>query len=274
LNFTIALIAGLVLLLPGITALVSWNLQGAAHGAKRPELQLTSVTALFLALSVAVILHILGYAVVSLIWASAAEIGFRSPALILGDLITNPYDMALGLALGDAKPSAGTIEAFLIIILVESLLAWRILASEGLDVMGEATDIRAQGWVFQHVVRPSKHGYRPIAYILTLPAQGEYGLGYEGIIADIRQGDNGELKSISLAEPESFVYRIVPARTERPRLKPRLAIMDREWVGGIVALDASVIRNIVVHNIPRVLIEQVEAEPAPATAEGGGQSDG
>jgi len=57
LNFTIALLAGLVLLLPGITALVSWNLQGATHGAKRPELQLSSVTALFVALGIAIVMR-------------------------------------------------------------------------------------------------------------------------------------------------------------------------------------------------------------------------
>lgn len=258
-NFTIALLAGLVLLLPGITALVSWNLQGATHGAKRPELQLSSVTALFVALGIAIVMHVLGYALVSLFWAAAIELGTHVTPV--GEIMQNPYEMALALSVGTSKPASGTIETFLIIILFECLLAWRLIGSNGLDIAMESSDVRSQGWVFQHIVRPLRHGYTPIAYVLTTASHGEYGIGYEGIVADIRQGENGELKSIGLAEPQRFIYQIVTDDPDKPRRKPRLATHDREWVGGLVALDGSVIRNIVIHNVSNEIVDEVEETP-------------
>lgn len=256
-NLTFALLAGLVLLLPGMTALVGWNLQGATQGAKRPELQLTSVSALFVALAIAIMMHVFGYALVSLFWAAAIELGsyFNTPH---GTIIDNPYEMALAVSSGTGKPNSGSVEAFLIITLLECLLAWRLIASRGLDIALDSLDIRSQGWVFQHVVRPLRHGYTPIAYVLTTSSSSEYGIGYEGIVADIRQGENGELKAISLAEPQRFIYQIIPADEKHPRLKPHLQTHDREWVGGMVALDGAMIRNIVIHTVWQELVEELE----------------
>jgi hypothetical protein len=258
-NFTLALLAGLVLLLPGLTAVVSWNIQGAAQGAKRPELQLTSVTALFVALGVAIFMHILGYGLVSLVWAALLELGGHIRPV--GPLIQNPYEMALAISLGGKTATSGSIEAFLVLTLFECLLAWRLIASPGLDLVLDGFDVRSQGWVYQHVVRPLRHGYTPIAYVLTATPSGEYGIGYEGIVADIRQGENGELKSISLAEPQRFAYQLVPASERHPRRKPQLVTHEREWVGGVVALDGSVIRNVVIHTVSQDLIKQVEKLP-------------
>lgn len=248
-----------MLLLLGITALVGWNFQNVHHGAKRPELQLTSVTALFAALGIALVLHLLGYALVSLGWAAAAQLGNRLEHS-LGPLIQNPYDMAVALALGPSKPSSSSIFAFALAVLFECVLAWRLVNSQDLDIVFDEFDVRSQGWVFQHVVRPLRHGYKPLAYILTNTPHGEYGIGYQGVVADIRQGDNGELKSISLAEPERFVYQVVHAKAEKPRLIPHIETHDRDWVGGVVVLESSVIRNIVIQNIPDVVIDEVEQE--------------
>lgn len=266
-NFTISILAGLILLLPGITALVGWNYLGTAHGARRPELQLTSVTALLITLGVAALLHVLGFALVRLAWSAAIEIGSHIPPTFhLFEILPNPYDMMIALALDNAKPTPETIFYFLIITFIECLLAWRLFASIGLDLITDDVDVRSQGWVFQHIVRPARHGYKPIAYVLTGPAQGEYGIGYEGVIADIRQGDNGEIISISLAEPQRFVYHLMPARSDQPRFKPKLAMQDREWIGGIVVLNSSVVRNIVVHNVPAELIQEVaETDGADAS---------
>ncbi|MBB3473483.1 hypothetical protein [Sphingomonas sp. BK345] len=258
-NFTLALLAGLVLLLPGITALVSWNFQNVYHGAKRPELQLTSVTALFAALGIALAMHLLGYGLVSLGWAAAAQLGEASGHSV-GPLIANPYDMAVALALGSAKASAASLFAFALTVLFECLMAWQLVTSQGLDIVFDEFDVRSQGWVFQHVVRPLRHGYKPIAYILTSTPHGEYGIGYQGVVADIRQGDNGELKSISLADPERFVYQVVHRKPDQPRLVPHIETHDRDWIGGVVVLDNAVIRNIVIQNIPDVVIEEVEQE--------------
>lgn len=50
------------------------------------------------------------------------------------------------------------------------------------------------------------------------------------------------------------------ARPDQPRFRPRLAMLDREWIGGIVVLDGAVLRNIVVHNVPADLIAGVAAQ--------------
>jgi hypothetical protein len=263
LNFTLALVAALVVLLPGLTALASWNVMGSGQSAKRPELQLTSVNALFLVLIVAALLHFLGYALTALAWAAAVELdGVLPNSVPRWPLLPNPYNTAVLTATGAARPNAESISVFLAIILLECLLAWRLIASEGLDLALEGFDVRSQGWVFQNIVRPARHGYKPIAFILTAPPQGEYGIGYEGVVADIRQGDNGELKSVSLADPQRFIYQIVPSDPGRPRLKPHLELYEREWVGGMVTLDAGSVRNIVIHNIPADLVEDVEAVEA------------
>ncbi|MCO5792783.1 MAG: hypothetical protein HEQ21_08180 [Blastomonas sp.] len=247
------------MLLPGITALVGWNIQGASQGAKRPELQLSSINALFVALLISIIMHVIGYGLVSLFWSAAVELGhYVDP---LGPLIQSPYEMAIAISFEKIAPSSGAIEAFLIVVLLECLLAWRLISSRGLDLTLDGFDSRSQGWVFQHVVRPIRHGYTPIAYVLTTSTHGEYGIGYEGIVADIRQGDNGELKAVSLAEPQRFVFRIVPVNEGRPRRKPHFQTYEREWIGGVVALDGSVIRNIVIHTVWQELLQEIENIP-------------
>jgi hypothetical protein len=262
LNFTLALLAGLVLLLPGLTAVASWNFRGSTTTAKRPELQLTSVTALFLALAVALLMHLLGFALIALAWTAASELGTELPAAFPRfPLAPNPYEMAIDVATGRARPSATSLFVFGLVIAAECLLAWRLTASQGLDLALEDADVRSQGWVFEHIVRPSRHGYKPIAFVLTNPPQGEYGIGYEGIVAEVRQGDHGELKFLTLAEPQSFVYQVTTPHPDQPRRKPRLEIHDRKWVGGIVALEAAAIRNVVIHNVPAELVDAVEALP-------------
>ena len=266
-NLTIALLAGLVVLLPGLTALASWNFLGSGQSAKRPELRLTSVNGLFVVLIVAAVLHFLGFALTDLAWTAAAELGNTLPASWpRWSLLPNPYDTAVSTATGAGRPTAGAIAAFLLIVLVECLFAARLMASEGLDLALEGVDLRSQGWIFQNIVRPARHRYKPIAFVLTAPPQGEYGIGYEGVIADVRQGDNGELKSVSLAEPQRFIYHVVPKSDAQPRLRPHLEIYDREWVGGIVTLDAASVRNIVIHNISDDVVSEVEAADPSATA--------
>lgn len=90
--------------------------------------------------------------------------------------------------------------------------------------------------------------------------------GYWGVVAELRQGGSGELRSISLADPHRFIYRIAPHRPSEPRFEPELATYKREWIGGVVALDSAMIRNIVVHNIPGDVAEEVTSEPEPEPA--------
>ena len=76
-----------------------------------------------------------------------------------------------------------------------------------------------------------------------------------------RQDENGALKSIGLADPQRFVYQIVQRKPDQPDLIPHIETFDRDWVGGIVVLDASVVRNIVIKNIPHRVIEEIQNVP-------------
>src|SRR3712207_4261522 len=117
-NFTLALLAGLVLILPGITALAAWNFQGAAQGARRPELQLTSISALFIALAIALLMHLLGFALTSLAWSAARELGAAAPsAWPKLPLIANPYETAISLGLGRTGIDDISLLGFVLIVL-------------------------------------------------------------------------------------------------------------------------------------------------------------
>ena len=262
-SITLAFLAGVVLLLPGITGLTLWNLLGTRQGARRPDVQLTSVTALFVAVVMSIVLHVGGYSLIEIMLRAAAELKMQFPGQV-GKLTLpdNPYATAIGLALGRSSVSPLALDGFLLAVGIESVAAAAVIASEGLPLALDGVDLRSQGWVFQHIVRPVQHGFRPIAYVLTLPVQGEYGIGYEGVVADIRQGGEGEVKLIGLAEPQRFIYRVVPVDPAAPSSPPSFVTSDREWLGGVVALEAAVIRNIVVHNVPLSALADVEAESA------------
>ena len=51
-TLTLAVLASMLILLPGLTFLGFWNLKGARSGAARPELPLGSATTLLLAVGV------------------------------------------------------------------------------------------------------------------------------------------------------------------------------------------------------------------------------
>lgn len=51
-TLTLAVLASMLILLPGLTFLGFWNLKGARSGATRPELPLGSATTLLLAVGI------------------------------------------------------------------------------------------------------------------------------------------------------------------------------------------------------------------------------
>lgn len=260
-NITLALLAGVVLLLPGITGLTFWNLLGSRQGAKRPDVQLTSITALFVTVFIALVMHFAGYAFVESVLRAAADLQSAAPPWWPRVAVpANPYEVAIGLALGRTTVSPLALEYFLLVMFLESILAGMIVASEGLGLALEGADLRSQGWVFQHIVRPTYHGFRPIAYVMTVPVQGEYGIGYEGVVADVRQGDDGEVKLISLADPQRFIYRLAPGDAAVQGSAGAIVSGGREWIGGVIAIDGSVIRNVVVHNVDPATLEDVAAQ--------------
>lgn len=262
-NLSLAIIAGFAVLLPGLAALAFWNIRTSGTPVRRPELPLTSTTALFMVLMVSLAMHALGLSITSLLWSAATELGDHVPRAFRRPLWPEPYAAALGL-LGHPAGPALTIPGLsemLAVIALETALAIAFVSSPGLDLLLDGIDVSGQGWTYRAVVRPVQHGYTPFAYVLTNPTQGTLGLGYQGVIADLRQGPDGELKFIALAEPESFSYELHgPAAVDHTG---GLHNGERRQLGGVLVIEGPAIRNILVHAVDASILDDVDDTPEP-----------
>jgi hypothetical protein len=253
-NLTLSLLTGLLLLVPGLTAVVVWNGRGARAGARRPDLPLTAVSALFAAIAISAVMHLLGYLLGEIAVRATAELGLRSD-------FTAPYPAIVRLLIAD-HPIAdmSAMAEFAVAVAIESLAAWRLVTSEGLDLALHDVDARGQGWVFEHIVRPHMSGYVPIAYVLTDATHDGMGIGYQGSVAEVRQGEDGKVALLALGSPQRFLYVLRPGSEPSrwfggARSEATIEIKARQWLGGVVALDGATIRNIVVHNLSHAELE-------------------
>jgi len=281
-NLTLGVLAGVVLLLPGLIALSAWNLRASRSGASRPELPLTAVSVLVIAIGGALISHLVAYFV--------AEAGLRLAVLVgdglqaalpaLGEFLpghhlpavpANPFFTILTAAEGK-QVSVGDLTLVGIVVVLEMLVVTSIIAHDGFDLLLDGFDLANQGWVYQHVIRPSKNGYRPIAHVLTTTQLGGYGVGYRGLVADIRQSEKGETLAISLLDPERFLYGVTtPALGETA--EPVFSRHAVDHVGGVVSIEAKSIFNIVVQNVLADLVDDIEEEPGPDASSEEGVAD-
>lgn len=108
------------------------------------------------------------------------------------------------------------------------------------------------------------------------------GLGYAGGIADIRLSDDGEIKALTLSEPNRFIYMI----GGKPKEKGHFSLMgslgsmlrgddagtsvgaglvmeEAKPVGGAIYLPAAHIRNMLVLNYSEQALTVVTQDPAP-----------
>lgn len=261
---TLAVIAGLALLLPGLTAIALSSLRGRRNAASRPELQLTAVSVIVVAVGGSLLVHLITYGFVyGGLW-SAQILGHALPspghlnqviAAIFYDhghlrpALPNPFDLIVKIA-GGGSISPAALAEIVIVLVFETGLAVSFVADEGVDLFLDGVDVNNQGWVFEHITRPGQNGYRPIAYVLTTIQKDGLGIGYKGVVGDIRQSDKGETLAISLNEPERFLYELRPSTPldSGQRGPPTFDRYPDEYIGGVVALDAKVILNIVVSN--------------------------
>lgn len=272
-NLTISVLEGLLLLLPGLTALGAWNFLGSRAAARRPELPLTAVNTLAVAMLVALIVHVIGIVLAEIVVHAAADwnaLGF-SPAL---PALTDPYAGAVRL-LSDrpTQPEPGGFFGLLVVILFECLVVDRIVASRGVRLTLGAYDLRGVGWAHTHYMEPLARGYIPIAFVMTKAVDKGCGIGYAGPIADLRFGAQGDVTSISLGKPRRFTYQVragepsnglvAGSKLLRGAARPTdLEFQDRHWVGGVVHLSAGDIHNLVVHNLSPAKMQAFSARVA------------
>lgn len=266
-NLTFSLLAGLLLLLPGLTALASWNVLGNREAARRPDLPLTAVSALFVTLSTAVLVHTAGFGIIYIVakaaeqWNQTFADSWALPAL------RNPYPAALSLADGKLVNSdpAGLFE-LLVLILVECVFVFRFVASPAVGLAFHNLDLRGVGWAFKHYLQPLRHGYTPFAFVMTTLSEDGRGLGYCGPIDELKLGDFGEVKTISIGRAQRFIYELQPGKKShlfQPKTDPLLLIHSPHWVGDMVQIDGAKIENIAIHNFAAEALEAYGAGNSP-----------
>lgn len=262
-NFTLALLGGLVLIAPGLVGLAAWQLRASEDGARRTEIPLTSATGLVMVLITAFTMHIFGWALIEAGLQAGRELGAFLGRPDLPPAPDNPYTSMARLAEGHKNVSLPSIIAFCVAVAGESGLVAAIATSQGAAVILADVDLANQGWVFRHVVRPTRSGMKPIAFVLTTPDGDGGGLAYRGVIIEARQGANGELAGITLANPDAFGYRVGP-QIGAPQNPLRLSTTARRTLTGALNLEADMIRNVLVQFVPDDVIDDVFNDLPPA----------
>lgn len=291
-TLTLAVLASMLILLPGLTFLGFWNLKGARSGAARPELPLGSATTLLLAVGISLMAHFLGWSCVELarnlltaipdilpakgeMWVPV-ETALR-PAGTFEPIFANPIAAMVQYADG-GHLQMHELAMFSALVVLESFLVAKFVSHDGFDLIFDGADLNGQGWVYHHYLRPTQHGYRPVCHVLATFQQNNLGIGYIGAIADIRHSEKGELLSLALLNPDRFLFQLKPAvagkRWQEDGEAPKFDSYGRETIGGIVALDGKSVANLLVRTLDKALLDDIETEtendpddtPAPEDA--------
>lgn len=251
-NFTLAILGGLTLVLPGLLALLAVHQQSGRDGARRIDIPLTSTLGLAVVMGVSLIAHFVGWAFFELGIAVAREMQAHWTWMDHAwGVALNPYDTAVQLAEG-GKPGLGEILAFVMTVAAEAVFAMALVMSRGFALVAAGVDFGNSGWLFPAVVVPIRNGLQPVAYVLTTPQGDGSGFAYRGVIVEARQGADGELKGLTLNSVEAFGYKLPatspPAGTAAPGSLPDLTISTsaRRALEGVLDLEAAQIRNVLI----------------------------
>jgi hypothetical protein len=137
-----------------------------------------------------------------------------------------------------------------------------ILADDGFDLMLDGMDLNNQGWVYTYIMRPAQNDYRPLAYVLTTLQMDGLGIGFRGVVADIRQSERGETLALSLSAPERFLFELKTGRDGGgyggEARDPAFVRHKDEPIGDVVSLDSKVIQNIVISNPRANRLDELE----------------
>lgn len=270
-NLTLGVLASVLALLPGLALIAAFNVTTRRGGARRPEMQLTAISALVLAVFFSVFIHFFAYWVTEGVLALALAVSDRFHFAV-GTLIANPLAAGFN-ALGGQTLRLPEGIGLLAVLFLEVVLVANFTMSRAFRLTIDTVDYNAQGWVFEHITRPAENGYTPVGHVYTSTMSGSFGIAYKGAVTDIRQDEKGQVLSIALSRPERFLYEIAPAITA-PAPSRRWALWPRrdpdvetavgirhhgkEPAGGVVSLDARVINNIVVHCIANSLLREID----------------
>jgi hypothetical protein len=279
---TLGLLACVLVLLPGLAVLAAFNVRTRRGGARRPEMALTTISALLIAVFSSIVVHSAAFFLAHVAIGFSVAVNALMPMIDFGPVTANPITAFLDAITGKPVPLASAI-AIAGTLILECSAVGSFMLSDAFALLSERQDFNGQGWVFEHVTRPAENGYTPVGHVYTATMSGKYGIAYKGPIIDLRQGDKGEILAIALARPERFLYELgssddadVPKpkwslrrKKVTPETASRVRHHEKDYAGGVVALDARVINNIVVHSIANSLLEAIAAEVPDAPDEVG-----
>lgn len=261
---TLSVIAGIALLLPGLFGVLLWNLRARRYAASRPDLPITAVSVLIISVSVSMLAHLAAWCVFFTVHLAFTKIGASItncvPGLTLLPSLNNPIETMVKLA-QSGKFEAIDLLAITVTLILEIAFIGAIIIDDGFDLMLEGVDLGNQGWVYTYIIRPAQNDYRPLAYVLTTLNKDGLGLGFRGVVADIRQSEKGETLAISLSAPERFLYELRAGQTKWYGGKPMAPAFIRhedEPVGDVVSLDGKTIHNIVISNPQAKRLRELE----------------
>ena len=270
-NLTLGVLASVLALLPGLALIAAFNFRTRRGGARRPEMQLTAVSALVLAVFFSIVTHFIAFMLMDGGIAFGHAV-FEQTGFSVQPAITNP--LAAGFAALGGKPLQLPEGIGLLgVLFCEVIAVANFTMGSGFRLLVDPIDYNGQGWVFEHITRPAENGYTPVGHVYTSTMSGRFGIAYKGAVTDIRQDEKGQILSIALSRPERFLYEIGEA-TSAPTPPRRWSFRraggsddtsgasirhhEKESAGGIVSLDTRVINNIVVHCIANSLLREID----------------
>ncbi|TVV71445.1 hypothetical protein [Sphingomonas solaris] len=281
-NLTLGVLASVLALLPGLALIAGFNFRTRRGGARRPEMQLTAVTALVLAVFFSMVIHGLAYIVADGALAFVLAV-HELTGVNAGRIIANPLGAGFAAWGGQALPMREGL-GLGVVLFLEVVTVANFTWSRSFELFLDTVDFNGQGWVFEHITRPAENGYTPVGHVYTSTMSGRFGIAYKGAVTDIRQDEKGQILAIALSRPERFLYEIGPS--EKSTLPPRPAWRTwfaaaeappedtgvrhhaKEPAGGVVSLDARIISNIVVHCISNDLLQEIDDTLPEPTADG------
>lgn len=268
---TLGFLASVLIILPGLVGLAAFNLRAGQAGARRPEQTLTSISALVSALLISLLVHLFGFLVAEGAIQFALAVHDTYPIVDLGSVPMDPLTAFYHAVTGGPKMPVDAALGLAVLLIVEIMAVVAFASSDTLELALDRVDLGGRGWVFQHITRPAEHGYAPLGHVFTSVINDGYGVAYKGPIIDIRQSEKGEVLSVALSRPERFLYKVGDFSEAEPRRWPwqqptpapadetesGITLYPKDYVGGVVALDAKVISNIVVHSISQKLLAEL-----------------
>lgn len=263
LSLTLAIVTGVAILLPGFFAITLWNVRSRRYAVARPDLPINAVSVLAIGVGVSLAAHLMTALSISFVQTLLTEAGRLIPAEYRYPAI-NPVAMMMVIAQGGTRAAALSPTELVLGIsapLISTLFMLGVMADDAIDVAAEGWDFGGHGWAYTHIIKPAQHGHRPIAYVLTELQHEGLGVGYRGVVADIRQSSDGQTQSISLASPARFLYQLKPGSKKfgRAATDPELIRYPERRVGDVISLDQKVIHDIVASAPETELLRELSA---------------